>query len=298
MLMPNYEELMDLKNRTHGLPIKANKKARSQASGQHASLFKGRGLDFSEYREYQNGDDIRSIDWRVTARTGRPHTKVFTEERERSVFIIIDLNRYMQFGTRSTFKSVQAARVAALIAWQAHELNDKLGAILFGNLPEQIKYLAPKRSRKPIFEMLRMLCTDNSFEKEVRIEDALARVEQRIPSGSSVFMISDFFEISKEFESRLGLLSQKCDVTLIKVSDPADFEIPKVQEVSFWDEFGKKINLDTGIESGVEKYRKIWKKNDTALVNAAVAARVKLIRISTDRDIENDLLRRDHENKT
>jgi uncharacterized protein (DUF58 family) len=298
MLMPNYEELVDLKNKTQGPFVKPDQKARSSLNGQHASLFKGRGLDFSEYREYQNGDDIRSIDWRVTARTGRPHTKVFTEERERSVFIIVDVNRYMQFGTKKTFKSIQAARVAALIAWRAHELNDKVGAILFGNFPEKMKFLAAKKSRRPIWEMLRLLCTDHQCEQEVNLEEALTLADQRIPRGSSVFMISDFYEVSKGFEIRLGLLSKKCDVTLIKVSDPVDMEIPNVKSVSFWDEMGKKIDVDTDESNGRFEYRKIWKKNDTSLVNAVFLTRVKLIRVSTDRDVLDELFRRDHETET
>jgi uncharacterized protein (DUF58 family) len=298
MLMPIYEELLDLKNKTRGPFVKSNQKARSSLNGQHASLFKGRGLDFSEYREYQPGDDIRSIDWRVTARTGRAHTKIFTEERERSVFVIIDVNRYMQFGTKKTFKSIQAARAAALIAWRAHELNDKMGAILFGNFSEKVKFLAPKRSRKPIWEMLRLLCTENHGEQEVNIEEALTIADQRIPRGSSVFLISDFFEVSKEFENRLGLLSQKCDVTLIKVNDPVDMEIPNVNAVSFWDETGKKMDVNTEELNGRLEYQKIWKKNDAALVDTVCTTRVKLIRLSTDREVLDDLLRRDHETKT
>ena len=114
-----------------------------QASGDYASPFRGQGLAFHEVREYRFGDDIRSIDWRVTARTDKPHVKVFTEERERTVILCIDANAAMRFGTRGTFKSVQAARAAALLGWQANGSNDRVGCIVFGDVPGGMQFFAP-----------------------------------------------------------------------------------------------------------------------------------------------------------
>ena len=291
MLLPDYEELVNLKTQSKAVRMDSRQKVVSPAFGGHTSLFKGRGLDFSEYREYAAGDDVRSIDWRVTARTGRAHTKVFTEERERDVFLIVDMNRYMEFGTRNTFKSVQAARAAAIIAWRAHELHDKTGAILFGSIPESIKFLNPTRSRKSIWEMFRTITQARDHTPQVKIESALELAERRVPSGSTVFIISDFFEVSFEMETRLGSLSRRCEVTLVKVSDPADYSLPKVDEVHFSNEVGSEALIDTNDENANTIYQKIWKKNDTALGSIADRFRSKLIHISTDRDVVVDLLR-------
>ena len=290
MLLPKYDELVELKNKIHGAFRSSRKNASAHSIGQHRSLFKGRGLDFSEFREYQGGDDIRSIDWKVTARTGRAHTKVFTEEREKSVFILVDMNRSMQFGTRKTFKSVQAARAAALIAWRAHDLKDKVGSVLFGNSSDNgIQFLKPKRTRQPIWDMFNSLCSDSNEKKEVSLEEALTFADQKIPSGSSLFLISDFYEIPKGFAERLGLISKRCDVTLIKITDPADYEMPSVRAVRFKDEKGGMLAVNTSDETGAVAYRKLWEKNDAILVDGALATRSKIIRLSTLSDVPLEL---------
>ena len=289
MLMPDYEELVGLKNQTN--PQGLGAKAKSHVFGDHASLFKGRGLDFSEFREYALGDDIRSIDWRVTARMGRPHTKVFMEERERSVFVIVDVNSYMEFGTRQTFKSIQAARAAALLTWSAHTLHDKTGAILFGHIPERIKVLPAKRSRKSIWEMLKTLCTESQCANEVNIEDALAIAGKCIPTGSSIFIISDFFNLNSEFEKQLGLLSRRCDVTLVKVNYPADKNIPQVDEIHFSNGNDNQILVNTNDLKGAALYRQLWQESETLLTEMAHRYRSKIIRLTTDREVSTDLFR-------
>lgn len=289
MLMPNYEELVELKNKTNPHGLGAKTKATSSVLGGHASLFKGRGLDFSEFREYAIGDDIRTIDWRVTARMGRAHVKVFTEERERSVYVIVDVNCYMQFGTRKTFKHVQAARVAALLAWSVHSLNDKFGAILFGHIPDRIRYLPAKRSRKSIWQMLKMLCAENQCTHEVEIGEALAIADQCIPTGSSVFIISDFFNLTNEFEEQFGLLSKRCDVTLVKVNDPADKDIPQADEINFSNGHECRLLVNTNDTEAAKLYCSLWHESEAALAEMARKFRSKIIKVTTDREVSDDL---------
>jgi uncharacterized protein (DUF58 family) len=290
MLLPDYQELVELKNAKGTLSLHRRSKSLSIAAGQQRSLFKGRGLDFSEFREYTPGDDIRAIDWKVTAKTGRAHTKLFIEERERSVYILIDTNSYMQFGTRQTFKSVQAARVSALIAWRAHQLNDKIGAILFGNFLPGPRFLPAKRSRQSIWELLKLLSIQTSAHHRTSICEALQLANQTIPKGSSIFIVSDFFEINGEFERLLGILSRKSDVTLIKVIDPADEYLPNVGEVKFTGTSEEEMLVDTDDEIASELYRKSWAERNRALKEMSEKFRVRLAQIYTNRDIVTDLL--------
>jgi uncharacterized protein (DUF58 family) len=232
----------------------------------------------------------------VTARSGKPHTKIFTEERERSAYVITDLNAYMRFGTRRTFKNVQAARAAALLAWLANYRGDKTGAVLFGDLPEGVRALPARRSRKAVWEMLRGLCTPATHASEpVRIEAALEAARPLIPTGASVFVISDFFRFSPALESALGVLSRKAEVTLVKISDSADSEIPPVSQLRFAaGPEGAALPVNTSDSLGAERYRAAWNSADLALREAAHRFGLKLIRISTEQDASAQLLRELH----
>jgi uncharacterized protein (DUF58 family) len=145
MLYPDFNELVSLGHKASRLQLVSGLQSTAASSGNYASPFRGQGLAFHEVREYRFGDDIRSIDWRVTARTNKPHLKVFTEERERTVILCIDANAAMRFGTRGTFKSVQAARAAALLGWHANVSNDRVGCIVFGDVPDGLQFFRPTR---------------------------------------------------------------------------------------------------------------------------------------------------------
>jgi uncharacterized protein (DUF58 family) len=289
MLLPNHDELLALRNQTNFRGLDPKAKVKSPSFGGHRSLFKGRGLDFAEFREYTIGDDIRSIDWRVTARTGKAHTKIFTEERERSVYVIVDLNSYMDFGTRKTFKSVQAAKVAALIAWSAHDLGDKTGAILFGSLQGRMKVLAARRSRRSIWEMLKALCSERKPLAEVKVEEALEQARRHIKAGSAVFIISDFYNVSDQFEKSLGLLSRGRDITLVKITDPADKNMPQANVIRFSNAKGASLKVNTNDLEGVQTYRQNWNQADQLLQEIVRKFRARLVRITTNGDLFEEL---------
>lgn len=209
-------------------------RVRSRLSGQYLSNFKGRGMEFDEARPYQPGDDIRNMDWRVTARTNRPHSKVFREERERPVLVWSDFRAPMFFGTCQQFKSVQAARLAGLLAWQANRLGDRFGALLFSeNSHLEIR---PATGKKTILQTLKKLAEfsrDGINDKSVDTvalnssgRHALKRLAQVARPGSLIYLISDFRDLGDELGQVANRLAQHNDVVLIHVFDPLETALP------------------------------------------------------------------------
>jgi uncharacterized protein (DUF58 family) len=196
MLYPDFRELMELGVRTPGMDLAARRKAVSVMTGDYKSPFRGRGLEFEEVRAYAPGDDVRNIDWRVTARTGRPHLKLYSEDRERSVLVCIDRNDSMRFGTRVTFKSIQAARAAALIGWAAVRDNDRIGSSLFGNVPEGQRFFGPRRSRRSLWRMLKLFATKKTTISSRWPSPIICSFWERPPLQVPSFLSSATFSIS------------------------------------------------------------------------------------------------------
>ncbi|HVY55535.1 MAG TPA: DUF58 domain-containing protein, partial [Thermodesulfobacteriota bacterium] len=259
MLYPDFQELLKLGYRASKLNLMSRRKVRSIVSGDHRSPFRGKGLEFEEVREYTPGDDVRSIDWRVTARTGTPHLKLYAEERERSVLICTDVNDTMRFGTRGTFKSVQAARAAALLGWTASRENNRVGGTFFGNVPGGMIFLDPARTRRSLWRMLKQLCDrNNHFNEPVSLEEHLRYLDKAVPSGSLVFIISDFINITDNLKKRLSNLHRKADVILVAVNDPADRQMPKAGPLIFRDGGAGTVTVDTSDKNGGKAYERLW----------------------------------------
>jgi uncharacterized protein (DUF58 family) len=217
---------------------------RSQQSGGYVSRFKGRGMEFDESRFYQPGDDIRSIDWRVTARTGKTHTKVFREERERPVFISVDNRKTMQFATRGVFKSVVATKLASLLAWAAEYHGDRIGGQMFSE--SECRELKPQNGRHAVLRFLNALVSkadlthsipDSSIDISPKntLEKILARLTQHARPGSLVYVISDFRGINDSAEIHLTTLSRHCEVVLIFIYDPLEANLPDKGRYRFTD---------------------------------------------------------------
>jgi uncharacterized protein (DUF58 family) len=292
MLYPDFDELIQLGQKASRLQILSGRQSMTAGSGEYASPFRGQGLAFHEVREYRFGDDIRSIDWRVTARTDKPHVKVFTEERERTVILCIDANAAMRFGTRGTFKSVQTARAAALLGWQANSSDDRVGSIVFGDVPDGMQFFAPARSRQALSRTLKLLSqtTQGAHKTTVPPEVALNYLERLAPTGSLVLVIGDFQPATEALEKRLGTLRRTCDVVLIAVNDPADREIPAMETVVFEDYTGRKLALDTNNRAGRDAYAAQWRENRKRLEDMAVRRGVGIVDLHTDKDVYADLL--------
>ena len=205
------------------LSLSGRKKASSAISGLHDSRFRGRGMDYQESRVYQAGDDIRNMDWLVTARTGTAHTKLFQEERERPIHIIMDNNISMKFGTRKQFKSVAAAKAASLMAWAAVKNGDRVGVLSYGkNGIHHEKPVGGKRGMMRLIAHLVQADIENATGSTL-LEDALKRLRTIIRPGSLVIIISDFYQLGEDVKRHLIQLNKHNDVMALFVTD--DFEI-------------------------------------------------------------------------
>ncbi|MDP1970235.1 MAG: DUF58 domain-containing protein, partial [Methylobacter sp.] len=228
LISVSLKTLVDLARPAAGLNLK-HSAIRSGQSGGYVSRFKGRGMEFEEARGYQPGDDIRSIDWRVTARTGETHTKVFREERERPVFISVDNRPAMHFATRGVFKSVLAAKLAGLLAWAAQHHGDRIGGQIFtGSVCRELK---PQNGKHAVLRFLNAISNQDDYNRldqaTITLEHVLARLMQHARPGSLVYIISDFRGINDQVESYLAKLSRHCEVVLIFVYDPLESHLPE-----------------------------------------------------------------------
>ena len=222
--------LIGLHRDAHHLPL-ASSKVQARLSGDYVSAFKGRGMEFDEVRPYASGDDIRSIDWRVTARTGKPHTKLFREERERPVLLWVDYRRPMLFGTRRCFKSVLAARIAALLAWSAVQHGDRLGGLIFSD--QHHHELRPQRGKAASLHFIRKLAEHPAWEPSAAHADnrdsgqhALLRLRRVARPGSLIFLISDYRYMHAGMSSTLAQLAAHNDIVMLFISDPLESQLP------------------------------------------------------------------------
>jgi len=227
------EELLQLRHSAHDLPLDSRKAATSVISGAHASRFRGRGMDYLESRGYQPGDDIRSMDWRVTARSGRAHIKVYQEERERPIVVMLDLGPGMFFATRGDFKSVIAARAAAMIGWAAVQNGDRIGALLFNGGHHELRPLGGSRGALRLIRTL-VEMTDPARAPDGRtdslngqhLNDALMRLRRVARPGSLVFLLSDFYGCDMETRRHLQYLRKHNDVIALQIVDTLEMMPP------------------------------------------------------------------------
>jgi uncharacterized protein (DUF58 family) len=227
-------ELIALRPRCHALRLPMRQAAASSLAGAYRSRFRGRGVDFVESRNYQPGDDIRNMDWRVTARTGRAHTKVFQEERERPVLVVLDAGPSLYFGTRRRLKSVAAGQLAAAIAWSAVRRGDRIGGFLFA--PGRHLEIRPAGGRRGAMRMIQGLvdwlepgpaAQQPGAARELEpLSLALERVRHAVRPGSLVIVISDFFSLDEDSNRHLSRLRQHNDVIACQVLDAAEHQLP------------------------------------------------------------------------
>jgi len=237
------DELLQYQQKSSLIDLTANKSLHGQLSGNYLARSKGRGMEFDEVRHYQTGDDIRAIDWRVTARTGKTHTKLFREEIERPVLIATDLSNSMQFGSQLLFKSVQAAHIAALIAWHAKNRGDRIGGIVFNQ--HKHTELKPRSRKTGVLHYLHALIKlqqqalnsftasnpnheENTTNANTFFELNCARLRQLARPGSLVYLISDGLQLNQETTRHLSHISRHCELVIIKVHDPLELELPSV----------------------------------------------------------------------
>lgn len=259
------------------------KKASSAISGLHDSRFRGRGMDYQESRIYQAGDDIRNMDWRVTARTGDAHTKLFQEERERPTYLIIDTNSSLHFGTKTQFKSVLASKIAALIGWSSVQQGDRIGALTYGiNGIHIVKATAGKRGMMAMMSHLIKAFEHHSKQPEQHdLDQALKQLRTIIRPGSMVVLISDFYALGEESKRHLLQLRKHNDVLGIKISDPFENQLPLPALYGVQTKHHSRV-LDTHQNRTQEKLQAKQQQHIQALKDNIIKAGVPLIPIQTN----------------
>lgn len=281
-------ETSELLQKVRKIEIKTRGLSSNIFAGEYHSAFKGRGMTFSEVREYQYGDDIRNIDWNVTARHNRPYIKVFEEERELTVMLMIDVSASRNFGTISKLKKNQITEIAAVIAFSAIQNNDKIGVMFFSDKIE--KFIPPKKGRTHILHIIRELIDFTPEDKQTDIEKALEYVTRSIKKRCTCFVISDFID-DHDFNHALSIANRKHDVVALRVYDPRENELPPVGLVYLTDaETGEQMWVDTSDKKLREEYRKFAWEKEKELENSFKRSGVDVANIRSDEDYVRALM--------
>ena len=280
------EGLIANKEAAASIVLKPSRNASRELAGGHQSRLRGRGMEFEEVRGYQPGDDVRNIDWRVTARTTVTHTKTFTEERERPVLILCDQRIPMFFGSQKRFKSVQAANIASLLAWSALKRKDRVGGLLLGG--EEIREFRAQRSDKAV---LRMLAGLNELNQNLQREQLLSRRRHSLSealedlrriakTGSSLFIISDFSDLKDEGLRHLYELSRHNSVLAFAIYDPLERELPPRGRHRVCN--GRRdVVVDTGTSRHQQQYRQQARQQAEQLHSSLCKLNIPLVQIAT-----------------
>jgi uncharacterized protein (DUF58 family) len=274
-------ETTELLKKVRKIEIKTKGLSNQIFSGHYHSAFKGRGMAFTEVREYQYGDDIRSIDWNVTARFNHPYVKVFEEERELTVMLLIDVSGSNEFGAVGMLKEDMITEIAGVLAFSAINNNDKVGVIFFSDCIE--KFIPPKKGSSHILRIIRELINFKPENKGTDIGQALKYLRNVIKKRSIAFLISDFND--KGFEDALSIVSKKHDLVCIRVYDHREKEMPPMGIMKFRDaESGKVYWIDTSSKGVQEKVKQWNNEQEKFLKTTFTKAGVDLVNIPTNRD--------------
>ena len=277
----------ELAKKIRFIQIYTSKAVNDVLAGEYHSVFKGRGMEFDEVREYTPGDEIRTIDWNVTARTGQPYVKRYVEERELTVMFVVDLSASGTFGSTEKLKNEVAAELCALLAFSAIKNNDKVGLIVFTDVIEL--YIPPKKGLSHVLRLIRDLL--NFKPRQTRTDigqalDYLGRVNHR---RAVVFLVSDFQ--AEGYEKRLRVLARRHDLIAVSISDPRERELPNVGLVELADaETGERVLIDSGSEAVRREYRKLGRERSEGLAEMFRAGGIDHINLVSGRDYVRDLV--------
>ena len=257
-------------------------------SGEYHSVFKGRGMNFAEVRAYQYGDDIRSIDWNVTARTGTPFVKVFDEERELTLMLVVDVSASGEFGSQSRMKGEVAVEICAVLAFSAITNNDKVGLIIFSDRIE--KFVPPRKGRRHVLRVLRELLYFRPEGRGTDIAGALEYLARVVRRRAVVFVVSDFFDTG--YQKALAVAGRRHDTIVIRMGDPRERELPAVGYIELEDaETGELLTVNLSDPAFREAFDRDVTETRTALERAFRTIGIDVIEISTDRPYADRLMR-------
>jgi uncharacterized protein (DUF58 family) len=278
-----------------GIQLKISRMSNEVISGHYISAFKGMGIEFNEVREYFPGDDIRAIDWNVTARTGTPYLKRYVEERELTVMLMVDLSGSQRFGTADALKSELAAELSALIAFLAIKNNDKVGLLIFSDICE--KYLSPQKGRLHVLRVIREILGFTPSNTGTNIEQALSFVNKVLKHRSIIFLLSDFRD--NGFEKSLKSITRRHDLVAVNITDPRESDLPSIGIVELQDnETGARALFDTSSPTCREKFCALALERMNKNARMFKANKVDLIEIATDKSylepLQQFFLKRQH----
>ena len=282
----------ELTKKIRYIQIYTSKAVNDVLAGEYHSVFKGQGMEFDEVRAYQPGDDIKTIDWNVTARTGLPYVKRYVEEREITVFFLVDLSASGLFGSLEKLKNEIAAEFCALLAFSAIKNNDKVGLIVFTDTIEL--FIPPAKGTSHVLRLIRELLFFGPGKKRVRtgtdIALALDYLGRVLHKRGVVFLVSDFLD--KDFEKTLGVLARRHDLIAVTVADPRECALPDVGLMEIQDaETGAQVLVDTGDKEVRRRYEELAREKNDKLANLFKGTGVDHIELYTDRDYVLDLVK-------
>jgi len=253
-------ETSELLKKVRKIEIKTRGLSRNIFAGEYHSAFKGRGMAFSEVREYQFGDDIRNIDWNVTARYSHPFVKIYEEERELTVMLLIDVSGSREFGTTDKFKKNVITEMAAVLAFSAMQNNDKIGVIFFSDIIE--KFIPPKKGKSHVLRIIAELIAFEPQNRGTNIPDTLRYLTNALKKRSTAFVISDFIDDHADMEKALSIANKKHDVVALKIYDERETRLPPIGMIKLKDaETGNYIEVDSSSDSTRKMYSDWWKKH-------------------------------------
>ena len=281
-------ETSDILKRVRQIEIKTRGLSNNIFAGQYHSAFKGKGMSFSEVREYQYGDDVRDIDWNVTARYHKPYVKVFEEERELTVMLLIDVSNSLDFGTVKQMKKDMVTEIAAILAFSAIQNNDKIGVIFFSDRIE--KFIPPKKGRKHILYIIRELLDFKPESKRTDIKMAVEYLTNVIKKRCVTFMLSDFID-DNDYRNALTIANRKHDIVAIQVYDRRLAELPDVGLMKVRDaETGHEQWIDTSSAKLRNAHHAWWKERQVRLAETFTKSNVDSVSVRTDQDYVKSLL--------
>ena len=281
-------ETSELLKKVRQIEIKTRGLSKNLFAGQYHSAFKGRGMAFSEVREYQYGDDIRDIDWNVTARQNSAHIKIFEEEREMTVMLLVDVSGSREFGTMTKTKQEMITEIAATLAFSAIQNNDKIGVIFFSDKIE--KYIPPQKGKKHVLAIISELINFEPSQKGTDMKKVIEYITNAQKKRCTIFLISEFVECG-DFENSLIIANKKHDVVAVQVFDKRESELPPVGLMKVKDaESGEEIWIDTFSKKVRDEYAKWWNINQDKINKSFNRSRTDMVSVATDEDFVPALL--------
>jgi uncharacterized protein (DUF58 family) len=280
-------EATELLRRVRKIEIKTRGLSKNIFAGEYHSAFKGRGMAFSEVRDYQYGDDIRNIDWNVTARFNHPYIKLYEEERELTVMLIVDVSGSRNFGTMTQLKRNLITEIAAVLSFSAIQNNDKIGMIMFSSKIE--KFIPPKKGRQHILRIIRELINFEPSEQQTNLTEALRYFTNVIKKRSTAFIISDF--IDENYEDALKIAGKKHDIIALNIYDLRESELPQVGLIRVKDaETGRLMWIDSSNKKTRENYFRWWSGEQLKMNEMFNRYGIDSVRIRTDEDYVKPLM--------